>query len=109
MSVHLLSKIHPEILYRHPKKAETFSLVLACMFVVLLMCPPYSQEIRVLSIPEQWYSLVYEDIVYKKIGHTIQAYAQPYKEYVIIMQHCPTVHKQNSGNCEYDKKIIIAF
>ena len=71
MSVNLLSKIHPEILYRYPKKAEAFSLVLTCMLVVLLMRPSYSQEIGVLSISKQWYSLVYEDIMYKEIRHTI--------------------------------------
>jgi hypothetical protein len=78
-------KIHSEVLYRYPKKAETFSLVFASMFVVLLMRPPYGQEIGVLSISDQWNPLMNKNIVYKEIRHTIDGYAHPYKEYVIII------------------------
>ena len=79
----ILFEKHLEVFHRHPQKAKAFSLFFLNVFMVLLVRPAQRQQIPVLGISEPGNTLVYKNIVYKKVRHAIYGNAQPYVKQII--------------------------
>jgi hypothetical protein len=74
---------HLEVFHRHPQKAKTFSLFLLNVLMVLLVRSAQRQQIPVLGISKPGNTLMYKNIVYKKVGHAVYGNAQPNVKQII--------------------------
>src|SRR5690606_18462682 len=102
-------KIHSEIFERHVQKSETFAIFFSRVLVMLFVSPAKCQKIRVFGVCENFKPLMNKNIMYKKIRHSVQHYAQSDKEQIIEVVQRTEVHQGNGWQGKNHKEIVVLF
>ena len=102
-------KEHSEVFYWNPQKSKTLAMFFMCMFMMLLVSSSNSKQIGVFGVFENFKSLMNENIMHKKISHSVQCNSYSYIKIGVKIFDGSIIHQSNRRNCEYGKKIIISF
>lgn len=67
----------------------------------------YGTEVKVVGVAEDLEPLVYEDVVYEKVGKPIDGDAQPYEHEVGVRCIEPQCQTQDAGYGKDEKEVIV--
>src|SRR6476661_1957988 len=97
------------VFFCYKEHPETFSFFLSGMFMMHLVCPPYSSYIPVITFAEQAEALVDDHFMYYKICQPVKSDAKANSSYPIPLMLQTKHDAQPARHSKDEKECIVLF
>ena len=99
----------PEVLHRDKQHPKTFTVFLAKVLVVHLVCPADSTRVTIVDVAEQLEPLVDKNVMNDEVGKAIGENSQPDSEPDFENSILPQQEKPDAYDCIDNKKRVVAL